>query len=690
MTAQLETCCQSIVDKLTNALSLARRATNHAEEPGPHDIISSVDDIIIGLKTWQTYIRPHRHSTRPNPVAERYLRLISDEADVIAVEVTRYNSVPSEQLREWEPSQRFETAIKEIKELIGELHTVEIAGADNTRTQREQIARNANRQVTVLEELTEWFKMRLESTLRQQRVATFAHEPRTAGRLKIGDLWFLWRQIPTVDGLTKSNIASGPHDGISIERSHVDRARMVLEAFCEAWQAITPQIEDRGKFEDLKNMAMIATVLSHLHNGHAYFDRFLHRRWNDDFLPFDTNKLQVIFSGASDASRVGDLFRDQQSRARWKEWPEGAHVTFRALEPLPLKSEEIYSNDGSYSIVDKVRDLSHQSATPRFYARKRQKATPASRQHLENEVKNLKRLKHHHILKYVKSYERGSDEFAFLATPAADCNLLGLLNQYCRNTYDRARLKPILLKAFGCISLAMDYLHNRKDTRHRDIKPDNILYHDHRYYVADFGLAYHFDPQSGSGTHGRFESTYEYRAPENDSTTQPHGRSTDVFSLGCTFLEILSAMIRTGTNEIRALRIYVDHLDEVSRWVETACCEERGREQPMRSLLMLGGRMVSKKVESRPTIQEVIVELWGISTKFNYPLFCDECIKHLPAELGLKIQADGLHPEGGSVGSGHSGHSSKMSRKSFKSYVKATRKRLQNLLSTNGYAEERD
>ncbi|KIX98269.1 uncharacterized protein Z520_06349 [Fonsecaea multimorphosa CBS 102226] len=695
MTSQLETSCQSIIDKLTSTLALARQSAanpaNHAEESGLGDISSSADDSIIGLKTWQTSLRRQADSTTPSPVAERYLRLISEQADVIGGEVARYTHAPSDQRHEWKPSQGFERARMEIKALIGELHTVTIPAADSTRTQREQIARDANQQVTVLEELTQWFVERLRSSsLPQQRVATFAHQPTTAGQLKIGSLLFLWKEIPTVDGLTKSNIASGPHDGIPIESSHVDKAKMVLEAFCEAWKVLTPKIEDQGKFEDFKNMARIATILNHLPNGPIYFDRFLQRRWNDDLIPFDTTKLNIIFSGAADAPRVGDLFRDQQCRARWKEWPEGTHITFRALEPLPLKHEEIYSRDGSYSVVDKVRDLTCQSSAPRFYARKCQKATTASREHLVNEVATLKRLKHHHILRYVKSYERGNDEFAFLATPAADWCLLSLLNQYCRNSYDRAKLKPILLRTFGCISLGLDYLHNEAATRHRDIKPDNILYHDHRYYIADFGLAYHFNPELGSGTLGPFQSTEYYRAPENDSITQPHGRSTDVFSLGCTFLEILSAMIQTGTTEIRALRIYADHLDEVSKWVETASLQERGRDEPFRSLLMLAGKMVSRDTKQRPTIRAVIAELQGISGKFKQPLFCDECAMHLPAELGMKGQAAGVHLEVESVNSAQSGHSSKLSRKSVRSFLKAQKNKLHNALTKISHREERD
>ncbi|OAP61152.1 hypothetical protein AYL99_03353 [Fonsecaea erecta] len=488
-------------------------------------------------------------------------------------------------------------------------------------------------------ELTESFREQLGSTLLEQRVATFAHQPSTAGRLKIGDLLFLWQHIPA--------------RGISMRGSRVKRAGTVLEAFCEAWKAITPVIEDLGKFEDLKNMAMIAITLNKIHQGPGYFDQFLHWRWTDRFFPFDRSKLGTVFYGSTDALRVENLFFNKQYQIKWKEWPEGAHATFEESEPLPFTYDSSERSEGSYSIVDRVRDLSCYPSIPQVYARKCSKGGSASRKHIEDEVKTLKRLRHHHIVRYVKSYERGEDEFAFLATPAARQTLLGLLEQYRCTANDCANLKPILLRAFGCISLGVDYLHNAMAIRHRDIKPENILYHDGSYFIADFGLAYHFHHQIGSGTYRRFRATYNYRAPENGSATEPHGRASDVFSLGCTFLEILSTMIKSETGEIRELRIYAEHLDDVRRWVKNASSEDRGRKEPLRSLLKLANDMVVEEAEKRPNVRRVIAELQDISSKSKSSLFCDECRTQLTANLTLEHRARwkrwirGLRPQFG-------------------------------------------
>ncbi|OAP54151.1 hypothetical protein AYL99_11686 [Fonsecaea erecta] len=73
-----------------------------------------------------------------------------------------------------------------------------------------------------------------------------------------------WKAItPVIEDLGKfedlKNMAM-----IAITPNHMKKARTVLEALCEAWKTITPVIEDLGKFEDLKNMAMIAITPNHM------------------------------------------------------------------------------------------------------------------------------------------------------------------------------------------------------------------------------------------------------------------------------------------------------------------------------------------------------------------------------------------------------------------------------------------
>lgn len=79
--------------------------------------------------------------------------------------------------------------------------------------------------------------------------------------------------------------------------------------------------------------------------------------------------------------------------------------------------------------------------------------------------------------------------------------------------------------------------------RHGDIKADNILYfkRNDKLVIADFGLGRMHTKISRSNVDPKtLEKTATYRAPEFDT---PHGkisRASDIFSLGCVFLEFVT------------------------------------------------------------------------------------------------------------------------------------------------------
>jgi serine/threonine protein kinase len=542
---------------------------------------------------------------------------------------------------------------------------------------RENTARQAKRgdPGTRVEEWTALFKRRLGGhALPQERTATFALGPPspstpTVKRTEIRNLDFFWQKIPSVGGLKGTSIETSPQDGIMIDQTYLDQTEDALTALSNAWEAITPSIADRAKFENLKQMARIATILRQIRNGYKYFDRFLETRRHDGNLRLDKNELDLILradknqEASHEASWVAELFYWQQSRVVPRPWVEKQHLVLSdVLEPLPLKHEHFYSS-GAYSWVDKVSDLTTRPVT--FYARKHQKAEPDSRKHIENEVEILRGLDHHHIVKYVKSYQRGSDEFAFLALPAADQNLTTMLTLFCSHAALRPTMRPALHKAFGCLSVAIQYLHNLNNIRHKDIKPDNILCHEDRFYIADFGLAYHFTPEKGSRTTNSPNGTGLYLAPEASSDAASHGRATDVFALGCAFLEILSALIYGPDNcgkSIRMCREYAANLDKVKAWIDKALLTTPGKREPEQSLLALSQNMINEE-KHRPQIQEVITELRQIHDESRMALFCKRCIQEFP------VQPQGQFTESSSLNSGHS-KSSRLSIRSIKDKMK--------------------
>ncbi|MBK8006359.1 MAG: serine/threonine protein kinase [Gemmatimonadetes bacterium] len=93
------------------------------------------------------------------------------------------------------------------------------------------------------------------------------------------------------------------------------------------------------------------------------------------------------------------------------------------------------------------------------------------------------------------------------------------------------------LRIAGEIASAIDYAH-RQGVIHRDVKPDNVLFHDGRAMVADFGLAL---DRTESGEvrltrAGVSLGTPEYVSPEQAAGDHDVDGRTDIYALGvCTY-----------------------------------------------------------------------------------------------------------------------------------------------------------
>jgi serine/threonine protein kinase len=101
-------------------------------------------------------------------------------------------------------------------------------------------------------------------------------------------------------------------------------------------------------------------------------------------------------------------------------------------------------------------------------------------------------------------------------------------------------MESVLKRAFGCLASGLAFIHRSK-IRHKDIKTQNILLYNGRILYTDFGLAYHSSMFENSSTGGPTEMTRKYAAPEVLSGASRNS-SSDVFSLGCVFIEMYSAL----------------------------------------------------------------------------------------------------------------------------------------------------
>lgn len=121
-------------------------------------------------------------------------------------------------------------------------------------------------------------------------------------------------------------------------------------------------------------------------------------------------------------------------------------------------------------------------------------------------------------------------------SPVAEYNLKDFLSLDPLPSGGRSFLRTF----FGCLAAALSYLHENQ-IRHKDIKPQNILVKGHQIFLTDFGLSLDWSELGQSTTSGPTIKTPRYCAPEV-ADLMPRNSFSDVWSLGCVFLEIWTAL----------------------------------------------------------------------------------------------------------------------------------------------------
>ncbi|XP_068688924.1 uncharacterized protein [Montipora foliosa] len=107
-------------------------------------------------------------------------------------------------------------------------------------------------------------------------------------------------------------------------------------------------------------------------------------------------------------------------------------------------------------------------------------------------------------------------------------------------------LPETLVKKFTIQTLtAVDFLHNKEGVIHRDIKGGNLLLDKPQVNIklADFGISKQMDKlktATGGLVSKDFVASFYWTSPELLSG-EPFGRKTDIWSVGCTVIEMLTA-----------------------------------------------------------------------------------------------------------------------------------------------------
>jgi mitogen-activated protein kinase kinase kinase ANP1 len=181
---------------------------------------------------------------------------------------------------------------------------------------------------------------------------------------------------------------------------------------------------------------------------------------------------------------------------------------------------------------------------------------------VQEEVKILKSLSHPNIIKYYQlDFDLERKEMNIVTEYAPHGNLRKFLEQF----------KPppvkVIQKLVREIIAALVYLHS-KNIVHRDLKCDNILVgKDAMVKLSDFGLSRII---SRSGNTSEVAGSLNWMAPEVLSG-QSYGLPADIWSLGCTLIEMLAG--KPPWSRLKAAKDIIKSINTPGKLPELPLCQ---------------------------------------------------------------------------------------------------------------------
>lgn len=287
------------------------------------------------------------------------------------------------------------------------------------------------------------------------------------------------------------------------------------------------------------------------------------------------------------------------------------------------------NHGNSSSVVDQVVS----KATGKVYARKRINRaklfghdTQAQKTY-ENEIKVLSKVAENDHLIKVRGTYTDKKYLVMLLEPVADGNLKQYMNKGpLTSTVEQSRFRTY----FGCLAHTILFLHDSSiQTLHKDIKPENILIKDGHLILTDFGTAFDWSKTGQSMTRSNVgdHRTPRYQSPEVATSSEFH-RSSDIWSLGVVFLEMVTVLrgkciLEMDTflqnNGHRHTEIHLN-LEAAMSWFEQLQAYGRGSlidNEP----LSWTKRMLNRTQSSRPTAAAIYQEI----AAFHDGMYCGRC-----------------------------------------------------------------
>ena len=143
---------------------------------------------------------------------------------------------------------------------------------------------------------------------------------------------------------------------------------------------------------------------------------------------------------------------------------------------------------GSFSLHDVVKCASERDQLGRKIVLRLPKQPVDVAAAAKHEARLTSQLSHRHVIKFQGTYQQGNI-YGLLFQPAADYDLRTYLQRIgLHNAKASSPKLPFLADSFGCLANGLKYVHD-SNIFHGDIKPENILVHAGRVFLAKFGQA---------------------------------------------------------------------------------------------------------------------------------------------------------------------------------------------------------
>jgi ankyrin repeat protein len=396
-------------------------------------------------------------------------------------------------------------------------------------------------------------------------------------------------------------------------------------------------------------------------------DQLLDAGFNDLWFPV-TKDLLPQFLDSGTKARFVEVQQIVLTNANDFRCGERRHYSIFTGDSLPFTHREPL-NSGTSGSVDKVVDR----ASGQEYARKRilrkkfferpKDETKA----FESELRILRRLKHRHTVGLMFSYS-DPDYHGLLISPLADGNLNDFLWNGEAAAYHHPAKIQLLRGSFGCLATGLAYLHEQQ-IKHKDIKPSNILVKGMTVLFADFGISHDWTGDSQSTTEGPTALTQRY-APIEVADWRCRNSSSDIWSLGCVYLEILSVLKGKTRSELDNFFVnketgcfrYRDDVRLIRNWLNSLEDSPSSREDNVCLSWIL--MMLQHDANLRLNAQQVAGYITQLCDRPRSGImFCSACCLPVDMTEGVELKSHRLRSKSNCIPAGDTESSITMSNK---------------------------